>query len=253
MVFVLASVALWFFLLLLSALWWKRLRGLCKLLDERDCVGKNWVLLWWAGPCSVKLWFNYLQMGRVCSLPGSFLAWGDPSLGVKGDLQNRTFPDSCYQSPRPCGGPLWTHTSTADPPTLAGSFGSVSCRITAPFFWVLVHTRFCLWPLRLESLFPPALWKSYNQIPLVFKVGFPADSQSLCQVARLGSLMWGSEHSQQWKNFFGTIGLQFVSPPLSGYGFWFIVVVPLLPSQCSFFFAFGHGVSFLLVPGSSCG
>ena len=142
-------------------------------------------------------------------------------LGVKGDLQNGAFPDGCHQSPHPCGGPLLTHTPTGDPPTLAGSFGSVSCGITAPFLWVLVHTRFCLCPPRQESLFPPTLWKYYNQIPLAFKVGFPEDSQSLCQVPRLGSLMSGSKHSQKWENFFGTIGLQFVSPPPSGCGIWF--------------------------------
>ena len=50
MVFVLAAVRL---PLLLSVLSWLRLRGLCKILDGRD--GKNWVLLWWAGPCSIKL------------------------------------------------------------------------------------------------------------------------------------------------------------------------------------------------------
>ena len=36
MIFVLAAVGLCFFLLLLSALQWMRLRGLCKLLDGRD-------------------------------------------------------------------------------------------------------------------------------------------------------------------------------------------------------------------------
>ena len=31
----------------------------------------------------------------------------------------------------------------------------------------------------MESLFPPVLWKSYNQIPLIFKVRFSGDSHSL--------------------------------------------------------------------------
>ena len=39
--------------LLLSALWWLRIRGLCKVPD--GSYGKDWVLLWWAGPCSVNL------------------------------------------------------------------------------------------------------------------------------------------------------------------------------------------------------
>ena len=60
--------------------------------------------------------------------------------------------------------------------TSVSCFGSVSCGVTTAFPWVLVHARFCLCPLRLESLFSPVLWKSYNQILLAFKVRFPGDS-----------------------------------------------------------------------------
>ena len=35
------------------------------------------------------------------------------------------------------------------PWTLTGKSGSGSCGVTAPFSWVLVHTRFCLWPPRI--------------------------------------------------------------------------------------------------------
>ena len=35
-----------------------------------------------------------------------------------------------------------THTYTRDSWTLIGKSGSVSCGITAPFSWVLVHTGF---------------------------------------------------------------------------------------------------------------
>ena len=78
--------------------------------------------------------------------------------------------------------------------------GSASCRVTYPFPWVLVHTRFCLCPLRAESLFPPVLCKSCNQVLLAFKVKSPGDSQSLC---------------------FGITVLQFVGCPPSSYGIWF--------------------------------
>ena len=71
--------------------------------------------------------------------------------------------------------------------------------VTAPFLWVLVHTRFCLCPPKLESLLSPILGKSYTQIPLAFKILFLGDSQSLCQIPRLGSLTWGSESSQWWE------------------------------------------------------
>ena len=49
--------------------------------------------------------------------------------------------------------PLTIKTASAkDSWTLTGKSGSVSCGVTAPFSWVLVHTRFCLCPPRvLES------------------------------------------------------------------------------------------------------
>ena len=147
-----------------------------------------------------------------------------------------TIPDSCCQQPHYCDEPLLTCASTGHPPTLGGSLGSVSCGVTAPFLWVLVYARFCLYSPRLESLFPPVLWKSCYQILLAFKVKFPGDSQSLCWVPRLGNLMW-----DQCENFFGIIFLQSVVHPV-GVGFDFIVIEPLLPSCCSFFFVFGCGV-----------
>ena len=158
---------------------------------------------------------------RICwwvgfhSLPGSCLAWDNPAL-FTGSMVGRTprgftprgpFLAWCCWSPQPCGEPLLTHASTEDPPTLAGSFGSVPFGVTAPFPCVLVHARFCSCPLRLQSLFPPVLCKSYSQIPLASKVRFHGDPQSLCQIPRLGNLMWGSEPSQQWENFYDIIVL----------------------------------------------
>ena len=122
--------------------------------------------------------------------------------------------------PHPCSKPLLTHAVRG----VAGRFGrfdSVSCRVTTTFPWVLVCTRFCRCPLRVESLFPPVLWKSCNHILLAFTVRFPWSSQSLCQIPKLGSLTWGSEPSQQQENFFGIINLQFVGCPSSRYGIWF--------------------------------
>ena len=43
------------------------------------------------------------------------------------------------------------------------------------------------------------------------------DSQSLCWVPKLGSLMGGSEPSEQFKNFFGIIILQSVGHPPGRY------------------------------------
>jgi len=49
-------------------------------------------------------------------------------VNVKGDLPRKLLPSS-----HPCGEPLPTYTCTADPATLPGSFGSVSCVVIAPF------------------------------------------------------------------------------------------------------------------------
>ena len=132
---------------------------------------------------------------------------------AKGNLPRLLLP-----VPPPCDEPLPIHGSTGDPPTLSGSFGSVSCEVTAPFLWVLVWARFCLRLPSLESLFPPVLCKSYNQILLAFKVRFRGNSQSHFWILRLGRLMWHSEPSQQLENFFGTIVLQFVGHSPSRYG-----------------------------------
>ena len=56
----------------------------------------------------------------------------------------------CIQCPQPCIRPSPTHASTRDSWTLLGKSGSVSCGVTAPFSWVLVHMRFYLCPPRVD-------------------------------------------------------------------------------------------------------
>ena len=53
------------------------------------------------------------------------------------------------QCPRPCCKPILTYASAGDSSTLIGTCVSVSCGVTAPFSWVLVHTRFYLCPPRV--------------------------------------------------------------------------------------------------------
>ena len=82
-------------------------------------------------------------------------------------------------------------------------------------------TLLCVCPPRVQSLFPPVLSKSCNQIPLAFKVWFSRNSSFHCRTRRLGSLMSGSEPSLQWVDFYGIGVLQSVSHPPSSYGIWF--------------------------------
>ena len=65
----------------------------------------------------------------------------------------------------------------------------------------------------LHESVSPVLWKFCSQTLLAFKVRFPGDCQSLCWIPRRGSLLWALKLSQQCKNFFGVIGLQFVAHP----------------------------------------
>ena len=133
--------------------------------------------------------------GNTCSL-----AWGQTMIGVMALMatpSKRTYSlccgsqDCCSQCPWLHSRPLLTHASAGDSWTLTGKSCSVSCGVTAPFSWVLVHPRFCLCPSRVSV--SSVLWKFCNQIPLTFKVRFPGDTQSLCQIPRLGSLLWGLE------------------------------------------------------------
>ena len=170
------------------------------------------------------------------------------SVCAKGHLSRQLLPPpllSLWSSPA-------DRDSTGDP-SLAGSFGSVSCGVTAPFLWILVQPRFSLCLSSLESLFPPFLWKSCNQILLGFKVRFHGDTQSLCCVPRLGSLMGSSEPSQQWENFFGGIVLQFVGDLPGGCETWFYLVCasPTISLQL-LLCLWTWGICFDWIPASSC-
>ena len=47
----------------------------------------------------------------------------------------------------------------------------------------------------LQEPVSPVLWKFCSQIPLASKVKFSGSSQSLCQIPRLGNLLWVLELS----------------------------------------------------------
>ena len=87
----------------------------------------------------------------------------------------------------------------------------------------------------LQQPVSPVLWKIGNRIPLAFQVKFSGASQSLCQISRLGNLLWALEFLQQCENFFSIIVLQFVGCLLGGSmvelslfqeGFWHTLCLP---------------------------
>ena len=151
-----------------------------------------------------------------------------------------TFHDCCCQCPHPHGEPLLTHTFTREPPTLEGRSGSVSCGVTAAFPWILV----CL--PRVESLFPPLLWRSCNQILLAFKVRFPGDPSPFAR-----SPCWKAWYGAQNIRENGRTSLVFLfstlwAAHLASMEFDFIGVVPLLLSCYSSTLSLDVGNLFLV-------
>ena len=85
----------------------------------------------------------------------------------------------------------------------------MSSEVTAPFSGLDGHSFVCA----LQDSVSLALWNFCNGILLTFKIRFSGDTQSVCWIPGLGSLLWGMGLSQQGENFFGIIALQFVSRP----------------------------------------
>ena len=104
----------------------------------------------------------------------------------------------------------------------------------------------CFCPPRLESLFPSVHWKAYNQIPLAPKAIFPGCPQLLCQVP-----VWEdwcgiqNLHNSMRTSLVLLFSSLWVTQP-EGMRFGLVVIVPLLPSHCSFFFVFGWRYLFLM-------
>ena len=78
--------------------------------------------------------------------------YGGGNEGNDNLLQNVLCVHCCTQCPQLCSRPLPTQASAGDSWTLKGKSGSVSCGVTAPFSWLLLHTRLCFFPSK--CLFP---------------------------------------------------------------------------------------------------
>ena len=188
---------------------------------------------------------------RLCSLPDSFLAWGDPALESavrlmgppRGFLPRGTFPDCCCQCLHPCGDPLPTRAATGDPALAGGLVQSPGeTERKAPFLWGLVQRKACSFPLRF-CLCPPKTGVSVCPSPVEVLQSNPAglqgqiarDSQSLCQIPG-----WEAWRGVQNLHNRGRTSLVLLFSSLwvtnlVGMGFDFTVIVPRLPSCCSFF------------------
>ena len=109
---------------ILSTLWWRRIKGLRKLPGGRDWLRRK---------------LGLVLMGRALL---TLLHSVPPAL-----LQDIVDPCLC-----------WRLLDTQ------GKSGSLSCGVTDPFSWVLVHTRFCLCPPRVCFPVLCKFWRLYGGV-----------------------------------------------------------------------------------------
>ena len=69
--------------------------------------------------------------------------------------------------------------------------GSVSYKVITFFSRVLVHTKSCVEPPRMEFFFPSVLWNYCGQTPLTFKDRLSAGSYFLCLTPKFVNLTCG--------------------------------------------------------------
>ena len=132
-------------LFLLSAHWWMRIRGLCKLPYGRDWLWGKLGLALAEGPCSVNLSPNSLLMAGAV-LPPCSLTWGQTMVPAHCVSQ-----DCCCQSPWLCRRPLSTHSSTGDSQTHTGKSDSISCGVTKKGQFSFQSQRRAMMPKNVQT------------------------------------------------------------------------------------------------------
>ena len=137
----------------LLALWWIRLRRLISFLMEKTEGETGLVLMGRAMLSNSLIQYSVDGLG---SLPVVCPDYGGGSEDNGNLLQRSHACSAALSTPNPSRPPL-AHASSRDSWTLVGKSESVSFVVTAPIFWVLVCTRFCLCP---PSLFPQSCGSS---------------------------------------------------------------------------------------------
>ena len=123
---------------ILSALYWRRIRGLRKLPDGRDSLwGRLGLVLMGRAMLSKSLvQFSVDAQGCVPSLLFDLrpnYGGGDEDNGTS--FRRSRACTAALSAPDPAAG----HRRPRLPRTLPGKSGALSCGVTAPFSWVLVH------------------------------------------------------------------------------------------------------------------
>ena len=173
----------------LSALWWRRIRGLWKLPDGRD-----WL---WGNPGLVLMDRAMLGKSLVqfsvdgwSLFPPCCLTW-DQTMVELMKIMMTSFKRSpactaTLSAPDPAVGHHWPTPPPETPGHSQASLGQslVGSLLLSPGSWCSQG-----FVCALQESVSPVLYKFCNQIPLASKVKFSGSSQSFCQIPRLGNLL----------------------------------------------------------------
>ena len=155
---------------------------------------------------------SFLVVWLEATSSGIYRLYGEANGNLQKDLNQHTPPrTAAASSPVFQAGHCW---STPSWENLKYS----QAGLTQSFLgtWILSFGSWCTQGFVCalqESLFSLVLWKFCFWTLLSFNFRFPRDSQILCRIPRLGSLIWSREPSQQCKNVLSIIVLHFVSCP----------------------------------------
>ena len=201
-------------------------------------------------------------MGGAVS-PPSYLTWDQTIVEVM-KIMATSFKRFCacnstLSTPWPCSTTMPTHAYTRDPWTLTGKSGSVSCGITAPFSWVLVHTGFiCAFQESVSTVLCKFQWLYGGVNGDLLQEGLCHTqvwcTQSPCPCGRLVQTHTSTGDTETPKGRSGSVSVRspgaqqfFFEPSEPLWPIWGLipnVIAPLLPSGWGFSFALGRGVSF---------
>ena len=108
---------------------------------DRLTDGGKWVLFWWAMLRKLLIQFS-VDGWSFFPTPAIYLGPNyDGGNEDNGELPQKIPCMYCYSPcPQPCSRPPLTHAFAGDSQTSTGKSRTVSCGITVPFSWVLVHS-----------------------------------------------------------------------------------------------------------------
>ena len=160
----------------LTALWWRRIRGLWKLLVGRDWLRGKLGLVLMGGAILSKSLIQFSVDGWSC-VPSLLFTRGQTIVEVMKIMVTFKRSHTCIiymygihtihtiiSAPNLAAGWHWPTPPLETPGPSRASLGQSLLGVTAPFSWVPVHTRFCLCPPRVYFPVLCKFWQLYGDV-----------------------------------------------------------------------------------------